>query len=347
MPRPGRNRRALWVTFLSIALFGWCALSAQPADNARFAASLHRAHQGDRFAYSLAELNASVADGDRLNGCTACHQDRGLVDNLLTERPVASQACAACHRPSGEKQMLTIGRPLGTRIGRPAHLLSGPGLGPTPVGLRTTPDGRQGMPVACGSCHPDHKGPDFVDREHRIYLTALERTRPEHQQWVGRVSLNEECMDCHVPDRQPASPAAGDVDAVLKNFLDPDKHLEVFLNEDASDNLKWEILRARRSPLLQGLDGPSALMAREDDPAGGAAFKAQVEAVRTEFLQRPREFDARNIVRAAMLRDDQPGERRCTGACHGEHTRGSNDSRTSGVELSLLRRLFSRPGGSR
>jgi hypothetical protein len=195
-----RSIRPLLVAAISVLAFAWCAALAAPADNDRFLGTLHAAHQGGAFDDSLAAVNADLPPKERMDKCSACHENRGWLATLVGSKPTAGSRCGNCHRVDRRKVPLAIGRPMGKRAGRPAHAVAPESSAPTQVGLRVSEDHALALPLTCGNCHPDHRGTNFV---------IASKTKD------GKIDMHEACMGCHVPDARTPDAAA-----IRKNFND-------------------------------------------------------------------------------------------------------------------------------
>lgn len=212
---PKRYLRAFIVAGMSVLVFLICVAFAYPHDNVRLAASLHEAHQSQKYKDAVAQL-AKKPGLASVNECTSCHEDRGPISTLVFERiPVGDAACGRCHAPDE-----AIGRPFlskekgKARLGRPAHQgLAADGKGGEAgvpgkvVGLQTSLDGHLSLKLGCGECHPDHKGKGFVEK---IDVPTAENGAvdgdadlAEKNLKLGKhAAVSAPCMACHLPEER-------------------------------------------------------------------------------------------------------------------------------------------------
>jgi hypothetical protein len=306
-----RHGRVVAGAVISVGVFVWCLASAARSDNRRFVESLHGGHRTPQFQAALAKLNSARGDSLKLDECTACHEPRNWVSNLALARPtVADESCARCHQPrpdAAEEQAVSeTGVPwLGKRLHRPAHAgMDFPGM---VAGLRSG-DGR----IACAECHPDHEGPQLLDR--RLRESGSHPARRVKVQEEERFLMTRICAGCHLPE-QP-SPAATQV-------------LQEFVKAHSTGD---------------GFDPP--LPKELQDQVTAAPASAPLDpALQQQLVRSVMETLDKQLLLGV---EEDPSLKGCTPGCHGEHSPMTNDAedyqspKSSAAVPARFARLFHR-----
>jgi hypothetical protein len=317
-----RYRRTLLVTALSLGVFVWCFASGVRSEGDRKMADLHAGHRSGTFRAALAQLNARLPQGQRLDECSACHDRQAWVPNLVSATPVLESRCGQCHeaQPAGadaeEPGTSAVGVPwLGARLGRPAHqgidFLGGTTGTNVAGGMRVPGNGR----LECAECHPDHEqdgqlvdpspiaGASQPPGTHAPARSPakvpVERVKGEDgtiQREITRYRFTDLCAGCHLPTRP--SPEAT---AVLKEFLTA---------HHGGNGLS--------DPELP----PEAVQAVRSAPDGKALDSKTQRAFVDQVL---RTLQGQTIT-SKKRKWKEEGLRGCTPACHGEHAPGLNDA---------------------
>jgi hypothetical protein len=235
-----RYRRVLLGVALALASAGlaaWAFASGLPHDNDRFIHSLHATHQSRIYRESLARVNRGLPPEEQLDQCSVCHARRGPLGKLAAPVSMQDSDCGWCHDTREQHPVGTAfeasfavpqapGRSLRTAHSRRALV--------NDRGLRYDPSIQAALPIACADCHPDHRGSDFMTKNESLKLPG--DVKHPRRMWI---SLQEQCLGCHVPDRP-----SREGDPVLSRFLE--KHSGKFVNRDFSDNLGRVLARRAR-----------------------------------------------------------------------------------------------------